>query len=260
MNDFVNNFKEKDEDDLNWLFVGRQKTTNMYSCKVPLVIKMKCPHKIDGAIKVAEYIVKEIQTNVKSPNANSIRYLNDYKGRRQEWQDLNLLLKIATKPPEPQLLAAMTLFAKMVSSGNPWDHKPLIRDNTEFNKVAVSRKLPTKDKMSYRYYHKYKDHDYFYDVWSNIHYGYVGLSVGFDEETLLWGADKAQWFDNKEGAAIDPPSDTTCVKIGFLLFKKFKLWAENLTALDILSELEKASDSELDQSRFTHICLENRND
>ncbi|UMP97053.1 polymorphic toxin type 44 domain-containing protein [Klebsiella pneumoniae] len=32
---------------------------------------------------------------------------------------------------------------------------------------------------------KFKQHDYFYDVWSNIHYGYVGRSVGFSEAILL---------------------------------------------------------------------------
>ena len=53
------------------------------------------------------------------------------------------------------------------------------------------------------YWHKYKDYDYYYDVWSNIHYGYVGLSVGFDEKTLLGGADLAQVIDSKGGNAED---------------------------------------------------------
>ena len=40
----------------------------------------------------------------------------------------------------------------------------------------------------------YKNYDYFFDVWSNIHYGYVGLSVGFDEDTLLKGSDIQQFI------------------------------------------------------------------
>jgi len=29
-----------------------------------------------------------------------------------------------------------------------------------------------------------EEYEYFYDIWSNIHFGYVGASVGFDRETL----------------------------------------------------------------------------
>lgn len=31
-------------------------------------------------------------------------------------------------------------------------------------------------------------HEYFYDIWSNIHYGYVGRAAGFDSNTLQTGA------------------------------------------------------------------------
>jgi len=36
--------------------------------------------------------------------------------------------------------------------------------------------------MSESYYYKYKEYDFYLDVWSNIYYGYIGLSVGFSEE------------------------------------------------------------------------------
>jgi hypothetical protein len=31
------------------------------------------------------------------------------------------------------------------------------------------------------------EHEYYYDIWSNIHYGYVGSAVGFDTRTLQSG-------------------------------------------------------------------------
>ena len=46
--------------------------------------------------------------------------------------------------------------------------------------------------MSESYYHKYKEYDFYLDVWSNIHYGYVGLSVGFTEDLLLKGSTGAK--------------------------------------------------------------------
>ncbi|UTO05414.1 polymorphic toxin type 44 domain-containing protein [Moraxella sp. FZLJ2107] len=55
------------------------------------------------------------------------------------------------------------------------------------SKITVHR--PTQRGIpSESHYHKYKDYDYFYDVWSNIHYGYLGLSVGFSEKVLLSGS------------------------------------------------------------------------
>ncbi|MDF9728323.1 polymorphic toxin type 44 domain-containing protein [Klebsiella pneumoniae] len=68
-----------------------------------------------------------------------------------------------------------------------------------FSSVAVARPLPRKGKSSKSYYHKFKQHDYFYDVWSNIHYGYVGRSVGFSEAILLKGS---TWEQNMTPGAM----------------------------------------------------------
>lgn len=102
------------------------------------------------------------------------------------------------------------------------------------------------------YYHKYKDYDYYYDVWSNIHYGYVGLSVGFDENTLLNGADLAQVIDSKGGNAEDTGDDKTSIKIGFALYYKYGRYAEGLTAQDILDALDAAL---MTESKLKHVCL-----
>ncbi|MEG5915382.1 polymorphic toxin type 44 domain-containing protein, partial [Enterobacter bugandensis] len=106
------------------------------------------------------------------------------KQRRTEWNKLPFYAKLSPYP-NPDLPAAMAVWYQTVKTGSIWDHKPIIRDR--FSSVAVARPLPRKGKPSRSYYHKFKQHDYFYDVWSNIHYGYVGLSVGFSESLLLKG-------------------------------------------------------------------------
>nr|WP_310548541.1 polymorphic toxin type 44 domain-containing protein [Klebsiella pneumoniae] len=101
------------------------------------------------------------------------------------------------RPPKADLLAAMAIWYQTVKTGSIWDHKPKIRDL--FSSVAVARPLPRKGKSSKSYYHKFKQHDYFYDVWSNIHYGYVGRSVGFSEAILLKGS---TWEQNMTPGAM----------------------------------------------------------
>lgn len=52
-----------------------------------------------------------------------------------------------------------------------------------------------------------------------------GLSVGFDEKTLLSGADLAQIIDSKGGNAKDTGDDKTSIKIGFALYYKYGRYA-----------------------------------
>ncbi|MGF0344968.1 polymorphic toxin type 44 domain-containing protein [Rhodococcus sp. IEGM1300] len=55
--------------------------------------------------------------------------------------------------------------------------------------------------------HKQGAHDYYYDIWSNIHYGYVGMASGLSESLLLDGAGAEQivsdsWRKVKELALV----------------------------------------------------------
>ncbi|RMM06959.1 hypothetical protein APX70_04199, partial [Pseudomonas syringae pv. maculicola] len=56
----------------------------------------------------------------------------------------------------------------------PWDHKPIIRRTIG------------------GIWHKQGKYDYFYDIWSNVHYGYVGMAGGLSESVLLDGAGAEQ--------------------------------------------------------------------
>lgn len=102
---------------------------------------------------------------------------------------------------------------------------------------------------------------YFYDIWSNIHYGYVGLSLGFTESELLTGSAIQQRMQDNDGKTSggDTSDDITCMKIGFKLFHKYGKDAINLKAIDILEALDKTPVNLLKVSKKTHWCSNPKN-
>lgn len=63
--------------------------------------------------------------------------------------------------------------------GGQWDHKPRIRPVWGTDQRLGNTKTT-----------------YFYDIWSNIHFGYVGRAAGIPLTTLTEGAGKAQFWDS----------------------------------------------------------------
>ena len=210
-----------------------------------------CPHGEDGAIKVAEYIVEEIKKNVVSQYAKNMRYCNDLEGRLKEWQSLPLLQRALTPVPEPMFGTAIGIWTERVAQNRPWDHKPIIKKL--FKTSAVKRVInPKTGTVGESQYHKYKTHDYFLDVWSNIHYGYVGMSSGFDESTLLDGAGLEQRGTNFLRGEVsvrtgntggqrdwDNIADRETISLGISLFRKYGTLANGLTAQVVLNSLER---------------------
>ena len=221
-------------------------------------ITQPCEHKFDGAIKVAEYIVEEIKRNVKSNQVNNMRYMNDYEGRLNEWKKLPLWQRMFTPIPKPMTIEAMAIWTERVFAGRPWDHKGyIIKAFKEFAVERVEYSNYTKGLRTYKsHFHKYKNYDCRYDIWSNIHYGYVGLSAGFSQELLLKGSNLAQVLDNS--GDNDPIDDITAIKIGFTLFEKFGNFAEKLTYHDVFKEILSKSNSDFPDARKVHICLEKK--
>jgi hypothetical protein len=123
---------------------------------------------------------------------------------------------------------AYTIWAERVGPGRPWDHKPIL-----------ARRL-SRQNIFRRGWQRYGDHDYFYDIWSNIHYGYVGAACGFSPDELLGGAglaqagsdigrDLAKWRiprvqhhpENGNWAnALDDIPDHISIKLGVALYKQ----------------------------------------
>lgn len=88
--------------------------------------------------------------------------------------------------------SALTIWAALVRPGGEWDHKPKIQKLTgSFDEDLLYFQPP------------YGDHEVYYDVWSNVHYGYIGTLAGFDQATLIAGQNvpvisgKQAWSDTQ---------------------------------------------------------------
>lgn len=150
---------------------------------------------IDEITPVAIYITDEI---LKNSNGFAVSVLKRF----------NSIAMAETK------VSAYGLWAIMVAPGCTWDHKPLI---------AKKFSSSMRDKQWLRYEPTKKDYNY--DIWSNIHYGYVGRAAGFSEEELLMGAGVAQLKTSKSNECsiinlklCDDPKDQYAIKLGFKLF------------------------------------------
>lgn len=56
----------------------------------------------------------------------------------------------------------------LVRPGGDWDHKPILLRDLQLGRGDYHFPLLGDT-----------EHEYFYDIWSNIHYGYVGRAAGF---------------------------------------------------------------------------------
>lgn len=104
-----------------------------------------------------QFIVGEMRRNAQSSEVMRIREL---------MQD------------EDTRLEALEMWRAIVTRGGPWDHKDLIQGRWGNWTIDDS-----------------DDRLYFFDIWSNVHYGYVGLAAQLHPDLLLGGAGAAQVLD-----------------------------------------------------------------
>lgn len=127
---------------------------------------------------------------------------------------------------------ALRLFINQVGYDRPWDHKAAIQRNFGDWSLDASRGI-----------------DYYFDIWSNIHYGWIGRAAGFSEGRLLDAAGIAQALhDGKTGDVIkaiaksagrelDDPKDQVAIRIGIRLWEKF---GARTSSKDILDAIRSA--------------------
>jgi hypothetical protein len=105
-------------------------------------------------------------------------------------------------------LVALYAWAKMVCSGCPWDHKPLLKGYFALPPADQYTEVPGTDK------------DLYFDVWSNIHYGYLGAAAGFSDFELQLGPKMGG------SAGTNDKADERSVQIGIDLWRRY---GKNLT-------------------------------
>ncbi|NBC33117.1 MAG: hypothetical protein GVY13_10625 [Alphaproteobacteria bacterium] len=161
---------------------------------------------------VLSFIEKEMRKNINTQPAKKIR---DLLG-------IDFMNVVSPATQIYDIGQAMQIWKSMVNYGKPWDHKPMLKKKFgDWSHDGVTGK------------------DYFFDIWSNIHYGYVGRSVGFSMWTLKSGAGYAQykagtnpsgywqrrakkWGDADFLAAFDDPKDQAAIDLGGKLWEDKK--------------------------------------
>lgn len=169
------------------------------------------------------FIHQKMIENERGPDVAYIR-----EKLKRTWVDA----LVPAKQETDNILALHRWYA-LVKNRAPWDYKQDIL--THFGRWMDDPKKPIR---------------YGYDIWANLHYGYIGLACGFSRWVLLQGAGYAQlragtspdgyWerrFDTLGDAdvlaAFDDPKDQEAIKAGFSLWEEFgntvkppHLWSE----------------------------------
>ena len=184
----------------------------------------------DELTALARYITQEMNANAHGDVARRIRELNSVSAMAciDAYIKAPFLVRLfgAVTPDEcineelSGKQAALLLWTAQVMQNADWDHKP-----------KIARRFISGATHS-RYWHVRDDYKYFYDIWSNIHYGYVGRACGFSDAMLLDGAGLEQigsdllrghWPARTQGISslrgFDDPSDRAGIAIGVNLQK-----------------------------------------
>lgn len=107
-----------------------------------------------------------------------------------------------------QRTPALALFAVKVAPGMDWDHKPKIEQGLHLDPHNDDQhffKIPADE----------HNREAYYDIWSNMHYGYVGRAAGIAEGTLLKGP-------NLPGTGEASPADDITTKAGIQLWDRYE--------------------------------------
>ena len=136
------------------------------------------PDQMEG---LASYIAGEMNRNINDPSVLEMKRLIQYDPdvAAKQFAALPLLARLGGPPnfgdiAKAHKVSAATIWTQKVGQNKEWDHKPKLR-----------RLFPGVR-------HKQGQYDYYYDIWSNIHYGYVGTISGLADSILLDGAGAEQ--------------------------------------------------------------------
>lgn len=239
-----------------------------------------CEHP-DQALDVAAYIVGEIQKNAASEEARIMRALNSSTveslrlTRERKLENMSLFQRIGERLIKPDLESgvekaresALVTWTRMVRQRGPWDHKFKIA--TERGEKLNEIKFSTLGKSSHRWHHKYGEYEYYYDIWSNIHYGYLGVYCGFSADLMLDGAGLEQVgtdllnpekdiTDNSDlnGPGLrkyDDSTDNLSIRIGIELFGEYPD-PSKITAEMVMQKVDAAPYPIRLYSKIAHDC------
>lgn len=185
---------------------------------------------VDELTPIAVYMAHEMNTNAHGPDCKQMAALNKVEAESciTNYIKAPLWRQIFGAVTPQQCVdimvsshqAALLMWTAKVMQNAAWDHKPKIR--ARFPSPTTHTGI----------WHTYDKTRYFYDIWSNIHYGYVGAAAGFDESILLDGAGLEQigtdllrrhWPTRTPGIeglrAFDDASDRISISLGIRFYE-----------------------------------------
>ncbi|MFC8044422.1 polymorphic toxin type 44 domain-containing protein [Nocardia sp. NPDC057353] len=143
--------------------------------------------------RAGEFIFHEMKTNVASAEVERMSQLND-----PNWWEI-------ASPATTDTAASALQFYDMVKTGGPWDHKPILQE--KFGLAAED---------DYYFKDPSQNRAVFYDIYSNIHYGYVGRAAGFPEESLIAAANL-----NDGATGVNDAGDDITMRVGVQLYERY---------------------------------------
>lgn len=202
----------------------------------------------DELTPIADYMVQEMRTNstgadvrrmLENNRFSSTTCIADYQ-KLPWWQQL---LGLGITPDQcinmemSARTAALISWGLNVRQNGIWDHKPII-----------ARRFNPRNPGGPQHWHQYNTTLYYYDVWSNVHYGYVGKAAGFSDSVLLDGAgleqigstllrlSRPQRDATASGLrAWDAPEDRAGIEMGIQLYQTNP--PNNLTTQVLLNKI-----------------------
>ncbi|MCX5242645.1 polymorphic toxin type 44 domain-containing protein [Streptomyces prunicolor] len=149
--------------------------------------------------QIESYMYDELTRNARSKDVKAIQGLL----RPQSWFDY-----LGGRDAGKDMLTALTMWgAKVCPKICEWDHKPKLDKKFNLSENGYFADVPG------------TDYKVFYDMWSNVHYGYVGRAAGFDSKTLIEGASVSDPILVGE----DDPGDHMTMQAGVDLFDQYGL-------------------------------------
>ncbi|MGX1772979.1 polymorphic toxin type 44 domain-containing protein [Nocardia brasiliensis] len=143
-------------------------------------------------VEAGRFIFDEMKRNINSGVVEKIRgLLGDSKGIDQLY---------GLRPS-----AALALWFAKVAPGREWDHKPQLK-----------QLLGLKKSNDFYFKQPGTDRKVYYDIYSNMHYGYVGRAAGFDAVNLIKGASEPSWLVGEHDEA-----DEITMRAGIALYDKY---------------------------------------
>lgn len=174
--------------------------------------------------KTLDYMFNEMKMNINSSTVKNIKAQLDYANHLMNPKGFKetILAGLAQAGGDNavnHIQAALIEWGLKVRPGGDWDHKPKLDQMLGLGK----------DKDYYFPIRGDNQHEVFYDIWSNIHYGYVGAAAGLDGKTLQDGASVADGI-----AGRNDKVDEVTVQIGIDMWNKY---GANLTKKQFHQEI-----------------------